>query len=65
MSAKFQIMLYITSETSNKVHSGVKISNFGNAVWFLLFVKQGNLYCANFLFFEKNIIDILGNVYHK
>ena len=39
-----QIVIPITSKASNKVHSGVKFSKFGNAVWFLLFVNKEKLY---------------------
>ena len=56
ISFKNKIVIPITSKASNKVHSGVKFSKFGNAVWFLLFVIGGDLYLQ--LIFEKYIIII-------
>ena len=41
-----QIVMLLRANASNKVHSGVKFFKFGNAVWFLLFVRKGKLYCV-------------------
>ncbi len=49
-SLNYKLCCILRANASNKVRSGVKISNFGNTVWFLLSVIVGDLYCTNLLF---------------